>query len=147
MLKLLERFNGKFEPDDSLTLSFEYRQKSRQRVVLDSGKEAGLFLPRGTILRGGDLLRAENGLVIRVIAAAEPVSIARSSDTLLLMRACYHLGNRHIHLEITRDSVRYQQDTVLDTLVGALGLRVTAEQLPFEPEPGAYGGSTHAHVH
>ncbi|MGH8475107.1 MAG: urease accessory protein UreE [Methylococcales bacterium] len=146
MLKLVEHLEGDFEPDDSLTLSFEYRQKSRQRVVLDSGREAGLFLPRGTILRGGDWLRAENGRMIRVIAAAEPLSIAESRDPLLLMRACYHLGNRHIHLEITSDSLRYQHDPVLDGMVSALGLRIRTDHAPFEPEPGAYGGSSgHGH--
>ncbi|MGH8560241.1 MAG: urease accessory protein UreE [Methylococcales bacterium] len=148
MLKIVERLEGEFEPDDSLTLSFEYRQKSRQPVVLDSGQEAGLFLSRGMILRGGDLLRCDDGRVIRVIAAPEPLSVAQSSDNLLLMRACYHLGNRHVHLEITRDSVRYQQDSVLDGMVCALGLQIKAENLPFEPESGAYGGSTtHHHVH
>lgn len=147
MLKILERLDGDFKAEDSLTLSFEYRQKSRQRVILDGGIEAGLFLPRGTILRGGDLLRADDGRIIRVIAGTEPVSVAQSPDTLLLMRACYHLGNRHVRLEITRDTVRYRQDPVLDIMVAALGLKIRTDDLPFEPEPGAYGGSVHHHVH
>jgi urease accessory protein len=147
MLKIVEYLDGEFEAEDSVTLSFEFRQKSRQRVVLDSGQEAGMILPRGTIMRGGDLLRSDDGRVIRVIAAPEPVSVAKAADPMLLMRACYHLGNRHVHLEITEDSLRYQHDPVLDGMVRALGLEVRSDRLPFEPESGAYGESSHHHVH
>ena len=100
----------------------------------------GLFLPRGTALRDGDLLRAENGWIICVRAAPETVSVARAADPVTLARASYHLGNRHIALQVTGDGVRYLHDHVLDEMVRSLGLTVTVESLPFEPEAGAYGG-------
>ena len=147
MLKILERTETKENPSTSLTLAFEYRQKSRQKVVLDNGKEAGLFLPRGTVLRGGDLLKSKDGRVVLVISAQESVSVAISSESLSLMRACYHLGNRHVHLQIGDGFLRYQHDPVLDAMVSALGLVVTNENSSFEPEPGAYHGSSQHHGH
>lgn len=137
-----------------LTLPFELRQKSRLRATLDDGREVALVLPRGQILRGGDCLRAEEGTVIQVQAALELVSVAYSDDPLLLARACYHLGNRHIALQIGAGWCRYLHDHVLDTMVSGLGLRVQYQQLTFEPEAGAYEGhqasvhaSAHAHAH
>ena len=147
MLKIIGRVEAEDHPSISLTLTFEYRQKSRQKVVLDSGEEAGLFLPRGTVLRGGDLLKLEDGRVILVISAQESVSVATSADSLSLMRACYHLGNRHVHLQIGDGFLRYQHDPVLDGMVSTLGLVVTNESASFEPEPGAYHGSRHRHDH
>lgn len=138
----------------TLTLPFEQRQKSRLHAVLDDGTEVGLFLPRGSVLRGGDCLQAEDGLMIEVRAAAEPVSTARAEDPLLLARACYHLGNRHVALQIGRGWLRYLHDHVLDGMVVALGLSVCFEEAPFEPEAGAYqhehtspGHHAHAHPH
>ena len=101
------------------------------------------MLPRGTVLRGNDRLRAENGLVIEVRAAPEEVSTAFSRAPLLLARACYHLGNRHVALQIGDTWVRYLHDHVLDAMVESLGLKVFFETAPFEPETGAY----HAHPH
>ena len=147
MLKIFERAETDKSPSTSLTLAFEYRQKSRQRVVLDNGEEAGLFLPRGTVLRGGDLLTSEDRRVILVISAQESVSVATSLESVLLMRACYHLGNRHVHLQINDGLLRYQHDPVLDEMVSALGLVVTNESASFEPEPGAYHGSSQHYGH
>lgn len=129
--------------DDTLCLPFEKRQKSRQRVRLVSGLEAGLLLPRGTILRGGDCLLSENGRVIQVEAEAEQVSTVTSQEPLLLLRAAYHLGNRHVPLQVTKDSLRYLHDHVLDEMIMQLGLEFAHERLPFEPEPGAYQGHNH----
>lgn len=140
-------------PRDVLSLPFELRRRSRLRSKLGAGEDVGLFLPRGTVLRDGDLLRAENGWVIRVNAAPETVSVARAADPVTLARAAYHLGNRHIALQVTGDGVRYLHDHVLDDMVRALGLTVTVEELPFEPEAGAYGGfgghddAAHTHEH
>lgn len=137
----------------SLTLPFALRQKSRLRARLDDGSEAGLFLPRGTFLRGGDLLTGPAGVVIEVRAAPEEISTASADDPLALARACYHLGNRHMPVQIGAGWVRYRHDHVLDAMVAALGLQVSCEQLPFEPEPGAYGdhamlgGHGHHHAH
>lgn len=127
----------------TLTLSLEQRLKARQRVTLDDGREAGLFLPRGEPLRDGDLLSTDDGQRLRILAAAEPVSTAHSDDPVLLARACYHLGNRHVALQVANGWLRYQPDHVLDEMVQRLGLRVTSEQAPFQPEAGAYGHHHH----
>ena len=130
----------------ALTLPFDARQRSRQRVRLDDDSERALLLPRGTVLRDGDRLRDEAGEVIRVRAADETVSTARTQDPRLLARICYHLGNRHVPLQIGADWLRYRHDHVLDGMVAALGLPVVFEQAPFEPESGAYFGGGHAHA-
>ncbi|MCK5885348.1 MAG: urease accessory protein UreE [Alcanivorax sp.] len=129
----------------TLSLPIEQRIKSRLKVTLDDGQQAGLFLPRGNVLRGGDLLQSTEGLVIQVCAAAESVSTVHSNDALALARACYHLGNRHVPLQITAAWVRYQHDHILDEMVTGLGLSVTVEQAPLEPEAGAYKSATHSH--
>ena len=146
MLELSRRVR-EGDPATTLTLPLERRIRSRQRVVLDDGTEAGVFLQRGEVLRDGDLLGSEDGLVVRVRAAAEPVSEARCADPLLLARACYHLGNRHVPLQIGDGLVRYPHDHVLDDMLIGLGLRPSFTQAPFEPEPGAYGGSAQSHSH
>ncbi|MET0344005.1 MAG: urease accessory protein UreE [Polyangiales bacterium] len=135
-------------PPLTLTLPFELRQRSRQRVRLSSGDEAALLLTRGTVLRGGDDLKLSDGRAVRVEAAPESVSTVRSDDAQKLARVAYHLGNRHVPLEVGAGYVRYLHDHVLDEMVRALGLAVLAETAPFEPESGAYGGgSTHSHAH
>ena len=142
-LQIFERLRANLSAQATLTLPFEQRQKSRLRTRLDSGEEVGLFLPRGTILRHGDRLRADDGRVIEVRAAPETVSTGRTDDPLLLARAAYHLGNRHIALQLGPGWLRYLHDHVLDGMVRELGLEVIGEQAPFEPEAGAYGGSHH----
>ena len=94
-----------------------------------------------------DLLASVDGTIVVVRAAAEPVSEVRCDDPLLLARACYHLGNRHVPLQIEPGFVRYQHDHVLDEMLQGLGLSVAVCQAPFEPEPGAYGGHGHSHSH
>lgn len=128
-----------------LTLPFELRQKSRLRAELNDGREVGLMLPRGHLLRGGDCLKAEDGSVIRIEAADEAVSRVDHKDSLMIARACYHLGNRHVPLQIGDGWLRYQHDHVLDDMVRGLGLEVSFENAPFEPEGGAYGGHGHHH--
>lgn len=132
----------------TLTLPFEQRQKSRLRTRLDNGVDVGLFLPRGTVLRHGDLLRTTSGLVVEVQAALESVSTAQTDDPLLLARAAYHLGNRHVPLQVGPGWLRYLHDHVLDRMVQELGLAVISEQAPFEPEAGAQGEvNVHHHHH
>jgi urease accessory protein len=133
--------------EDALTLPFELRCKSRLRVRLDSGQDAALLLPRGRVLRGGDLLRADDGTVVLVRSAAEDVSTASGDDAAALARAAYHLGNRHVALQVGNGFVRYQHDHVLDDMVRALGLTVRAERAAFEPEGGAYASHGHGHSH
>jgi urease accessory protein len=133
---------------EKLVLPFELRQKSRLRARLASGTEVGLFLERGIVLRGGDLLLAEDGTVIEVVAALETVSTVADSDATRLARAGYHLGNRHVPVQIGAGWLRYGHDHVLDDMVSGMGLNVVIEQAPFEPEAGAYGHShDHSHDH
>lgn len=130
------------------TLTLHERRKSRLLLRLDDGGEAALKLPRGSVLRDGDRLRGTPaGVVVQVRAAAETLSVARTSDRHLLTRAAYHLGNRHVPLQITEDTLSYEHDHVLDDLVRALGLQVSTMSAPFEPEAGGYGGGRHGHGH
>ncbi|UTW11929.1 urease accessory protein UreE [Marinobacterium rhizophilum] len=139
---------GSCQPHSAtLRLPIDKRIKSRLRAELEDGREVGLFLPRGLTLRDGDLLQSDAGLVVRIKAAPEPVSTVRSADALALARACYHLGNRHVPLQVEAGWVRYLHDHVLDAMVRGLGLEVTFEQAPFEPEAGAYQGGSHGHSH
>ncbi|MFA0056169.1 urease accessory protein UreE [Vibrio echinoideorum] len=134
-------------PDAYLSLPIDSRIKSRLKVMLDDGRNAGLFLPRGHILRGGEQLSSECGLVVEVKAAPETVSTVYCEDLLLLTRVAYHLGNRHVPLQVEAGWVRYQHDHVLDEMVEGLGAKVTTEKQPFEPEGGAYGGRSGGHHH
>ena len=132
----------------TVTLTYDQRCKSRQRLKLDDGSEAALLLERGTVLADGALLAADDGSVIAVRAAPETLSAVRTGDPLALARAAYHLGNRHVPLQITPGDLRYQHDHVLDDLVVALGLTVEVVKAPFHPEGGAYArGHTHGHDH
>ena len=148
MLKITEKLTTPLTPSASLTLPFEKRQKSRLRVSLDNNQEAALMLERGSVLRHGELLRADNGLVVEVRAANEEVAVISTEDSFLLARACYHLGNRHVPLQIGEGWLRIQRDHVLEEMVQSLGLFVKHECAPFEPESGAYSGhSNHSHSH
>jgi urease accessory protein len=147
VLELTQRVDGG-EVTATLTLPLDKRIRSRQRVTLDDGTEAGVFLERGQVLHDGDLLSGADGTgIVRVRAAAEPVSEVRCEDPLLLARACYHLGNRHMPLQIGDGMLRYQHDHVLDDMLRGLGLEPVFVEAPFEPEPGAYGGSAQGHAH
>ncbi len=148
MLRFVEKIAPGASVSATVTLSLEQRSKSRLRVTLDDGRDAGIFLARGETLKDGDCLRTEGGEAVRVIAANETVSSVQCEDSLLLARACYHLGNRHVPLQIGKHQLRYRHDHVLDDMLRGLGIEVTVEQAPFEPEPGAYGGdATGGHHH
>lgn len=143
MLKLTELAPETTESDDAVTLPFDSRQKCRLFGRTDKGREVGIFLPRGQAIKHGYVLKGLDGYNVRVKAAAEALSIVRTDDTLLFARACYHLGNRHIPLQIMPGELRYQADHVLDQMLEGLGLSVKHQALPFEPEHGAY----HQHGH
>ena len=147
MLKATEVIHPTPQHDLTLTLPYELRQKSRLRANLDNGEEIGLLLPRGTVLRGGDCLKSETGEVILVQAAEEVVSTVYEKEPTLFARACYHLGNRHVPLQIGQGWLRYLHDHVLDDMLKGLGLTVSCERAPFEPEAGAYGGGHQHHHH
>jgi len=138
MLLLNELIDSNETVNETLTLSFDARQKSRLKTKLDGGDEVSLLLPRGSVLRHGNILRSESGLMVKVIAAKENVSVVYSKEGLALMKACYHLGNRHVPLQISEEFVCYQKDHVLDAMIQGLGLEVSHVQSAFEPESGAY---------
>jgi urease accessory protein len=149
VLIVRERIAAQSRHDALLTLPFEQRQKSRLRALLADGGEVGLFLERGTILRGGDCLRGEDGRVVRVVAADEPLMEARSADARALARAAYHLGNRHTPVQVGIDAdagwLRFASDRVLGDMVRGLGIAITELSAPFEPEAGAYAAGHHHH--
>lgn len=147
MIRLTRKITGPATPHATVTLPLHSRIKSRLRVSLDDGRDAGLFLERGTTLKDGELLSSDDGVIVLVRAGDETLSTVRSDDPLLLARACYHLGNRHMTIQILPGMLRYPHDHVLDDMLRGLGLDVTIEEAPFEPEPGAYGGSADSHGH
>ena len=135
-------------PATTVTLPRDQREKSRLKVTLDDGQEAGLFFEKGTSFQDGDLIISDDGkLLVEIKAANETVSSVYCDDPLQLARACYHLGNRHIPLQIDEGILRYQHDHVLDDMVRGFGLEVKTEQAPFEPESGAYASGSHDHSH
>jgi urease accessory protein len=148
MLRLTRLVAGERRPDATLTLPWDIRHKSRFRAKLDDGSDTLVQLARGTVLSDGDVLAGDDDISVLVCAALEPVSMASTNDRLLLVRAAYHLGNRHIPLQITTDRLIYQPDHVLDAMLRDLGLDVRLENHKFQPEGGAYShGTTHEHEH
>ena len=131
--------------DGELMLPFELRQKSRLRTRLTSGEEVGLFLEHGGILRGGDYLRANDGRIVLVVAAEEDLMQASSASPFALARAAYHLGNRHVPVQIDAVWLRFQTDEVLAHMVRGLNVKLDTLSAPFEPEAGAYAGGHHHH--
>lgn len=144
----LLRIEARAAPDapvaDRVRLTFEERTRGRLPVRLESGAGAALALPRGAPLRHGDRLLASDGRVIEVLAAAEPLLHVTVTDATLLARAAYHLGNRHVAVELRTGTIRVADDSVLERLLRGLGLEPTRVDAPFEPEGGAYG---QAHTH
>lgn len=133
-------------PKSLLTLALvaEDRTRSRHRFMTLEGEEINLQLQRGTVLKEGDILADENNQEIAVvIAKPEPVLTVTAAHPLDFLRAAYHLGNRHISLEITESYLRLSPDSVLEDMVLQLGLTVIKETQPFQPESGAY----HHHDH
>ena len=130
---------------EQLSLPFELRQKSRLRTKLASGEEAGLFLEHGSILRGGDCLRANDGRIVLVVAADEELMEAKCATPFELVRAAYHLGNRHVPVQIGDGWLRFQADDVLAQMLRGLKATVSKVSAPFEPEAGAYAGGHHHH--
>ncbi|EHO3060864.1 urease accessory protein UreE [Escherichia coli] len=148
MLYLTRRVETPAQTTASVTLPVDMRVKSRIKVTLNDGRQAGLLLPRGLLLRDGDILSNENGdEFIKVIAADEAVSVVRCADPFMLAKARWHLGNSHVPLQIMPGELRYHHDHVLDDMLRQFGLDVDFAHLPFEPEAGAYASKSHAHNH
>ena len=135
---------------DSVALVYDERKRSRLKVTLASGQEAGIFLERGDHLHGGDKLAAEEGsAVVEILAAPEKLMEAVADTPLLFARAAYHLGNRHVPVQILPTEaggrLRFQTDHVLAEMVQGLGCTVSDCEAPFQPESGAYGANSGAH--
>ncbi len=135
----------------TVSLDWDVRQKSRFEATDSQGRSIGVFLPRGTAARGGDVLVAEDGSLVRVLAAPQPVLVIthckEHGTPFDLMRAAYHLGNRHVAIELTPDHLKIEPDHVLADMLRAMHLIVHATEEAFEPEGGAYAQSGHAHGH
>jgi urease accessory protein len=137
----------------TVTLDWDTRQKSRFDFTDSSDRHVGVFLPRGTVVRGGDVLVAEDGSFIRVVAADQPVLLITAckdhGSPFDLTRAAYHLGNRHVPIELKPDHLKIEPDHVLAAMLRSMHVDVTETQAPFEPESGAYasGGHHHGHAH
>ncbi len=152
MQRIERRAQPNSEPQDSLTLRYDERKRSRLRTRSDAGVDVAIVFARGSVLRHGDRLLDDAGRVYAVFAAVESVSDASTSEPLLLARAAYHLGNRHVPLQIAVGTLRYQHDHVLDDMLRELGLDVCEQLAAFEPESGAYaqaqlGAASRAHAH
>lgn len=155
MLKIIQRFNPDtaikpIEVIDRLSLPLDLRKRGRFRATTDSGLEVGIFIERGQVLEQGDLLLTACDQLIQVVAQPEPVVTASTDDWHAFARVCYHLGNRHVPLQVGERWLRFQPDHVLQQLAEHYGLTTQSEQAPFCPENGAYGrfgGHSHAHSH
>ncbi|OGB10242.1 MAG: Urease accessory protein UreE [Burkholderiales bacterium RIFCSPHIGHO2_12_FULL_61_11] len=135
----------------TIELDWDVRQKSRFQATDSTGRRLGVFLPRGTAVRGGDVLVAEDGSLIRVLAAAQPVLVitacAEHGSAFDLLRAAYHLGNRHVPIELKPDHLKIEPDHVLADMLRAMHLTVAEVNEPFEPESGAYASGRQVHDH
>jgi len=135
----------------SVELDWDVRQKSRFDATDSQGRALGVFLPRGTVVRGGDVLVAEDSSLIRVVAAPQSVlkitHCSNHGSPYDLIRAAYHLGNRHVPIELKPDHLKIEPDHVLADMLRAMHLIVTAVDEPFEPENGAYATGGHGHSH
>ena len=133
----------------TVELDWDVRQKSRFDAADSQGRQLGIFLPRGTVARGGDVLVAEDGSLIKVIAAPQPVlritHCSQHGTPFDLIRAAYHLGNRHVPIELKPDHLKIEPDHVLADMLRAMHLIVNAVQEAFEPENGAYATGGRAH--
>ena len=135
------------------TLDWDTRQKSRFDFTDSNGRHVGVFLPRGSVVRGGDVLVAEDGSFIRIVSAGQPVLVITAckehGSPFDLTRAAYHLGNRHVPIELKPDHLKIEPDHVLAAMLTAMHLDVTEANAPFEPEGGAYSGGHdhHGHAH
>lgn len=142
MLTFTQRLRADADASISFTLSLtaEERTRTRHRFETPEGQALYLRLPRGTVLQDGDLLQSEEGeVVVRIVAKAEPVLTVTAQTSVALLKASYHLGNRHVPLEITPNYLRLTPDPVLRTMLEHLGIEVREEVVPFQPESGAYG--------
>jgi urease accessory protein len=142
LIKIIEKIlfpTGEESIKDSICLPYDERKRGRFKTQTVTGQEVGIMIDRGEVMRGGTLMRCDAGEVYKIIAADEVVTTAMTDDATLFARGCYHLGNRHVSLQMEEGWLRYQNDYVLDDMLIQLGLKIIHESAPFEPENGAYG--------
>lgn len=139
----------KGEPVDAVVLDYDDRHRRRMTMKGTHGLEFLLDLDEAVVLRGGDALRLDDGRLIEVVAAPEPLLEIRAPDMAALVRVAWHLGNRHLPTELTRRALRIRRDPVIEEMAKGLGATVLGIDAPFNPEGGAYakGGHGHAHAH
>ena len=151
-MKIFTQLAENMAPSDApaaevICLTFDDRKRGRLKIKTESGMDAGIQIERGQVLRHGTVLTNPDGDCLIVNAESEKVSIAYIEDPMLFARGCYHLGNRHVPLQIGEGFLRYQEDYVLDDMLHGLGIHVTHELATFEPENGAYAPGTGGHHH
>lgn len=149
MLTLHTKIDCTGKIDDELVLPYDLREKSRLRARLASGEDVAVFTVRGTVLRNGDLLKGDDGRIVKITAAKEATYRVECDTPRALLRCAFHLGNRHTQAQVDGDArhgfLRIRKDPVLKEMLDGLGAKVTEELAAFEPESGAYGGGHHHH--
>jgi len=145
MLTLNTKIEHAEKIDGELLLPYDQREKSRLRATMTSGEEVAVFTVRGTVLRNGDLLRGDDGRVVKINAAKEATYRVEASSPHQLLRCAFHLGNRHTQAQVGEGFLRIRKDPVLKEMLEGLGALVAEEEAAFEPESGAYGGGHHHH--
>ena len=135
------------DPADSIVLAYDDRHRRRMMMTCTRGSEFLLDLPEATFLRGGDALVLEDGRLIEVVSAAEPLLEIRCADSLHLARIAWHLGNRHLPAQMLSNALRIRRDHVIAEMAIRLGARVIEIDSPFDPEGGAYGDAAANHDH
>ena len=133
-------------PADTVVLGFDDRHRRRMAMTGTRGLEFLLDLENAVVLRGGDALVLDDGRLIEVVAAPEPLVEIRGNDPHHLVRVAWHLGNRHLPTQIMTRGLRIRRDHVIEAMVRGLGARVVEIEAPFDPEGGAYAGDGHAHA-
>lgn len=133
----------------TLSLPFDLRSRSRLRALLSTGEDVAITLPRGSMMRDGAVIASsDRGFLVKVQAAPEELLEVRADDAFGLLRAAYHLGNRHVQLQVLPNCLRLPYDYVLAEMVERMGAKALKVQAPFDPEPGAYSaGGHHGHDH
>jgi urease accessory protein len=145
--KVLGQHRWKEAAADTVVLDFDDRHRRRMAMTGTRGLEFLLDLENAVALRGGDALVLEDGRLIEVVAAAEPLIEIKGSDPHHLIRVAWHLGNRHLPTQIMPKGLRIRRDHVIEAMVKGLGARVIEIEAPFDPEGGAYAGAAHGHAH
>lgn len=143
--KLTHQQSHECTPDYDLCLDYDQRTKGRLKAETSCGEEVGLFLERGKVLRAGDCLKATNGKILRVVAADEELVEASCDSWLIFAKCCYHLGNRHVPLEVGERVLRMRPDHILQEMIEQLGMTTSRVKTGFNPEQGAYSGGHHHH--